>query len=69
MFNQEDLQKCQGLKKIIDQGKFELKGDATIMVALLFKWFADLESRIKADVEKSKPKPKKEKKKDGNKPG
>lgn len=50
--DKEDLLKYKQLKAIINSGKFDIKGDAVIMVASLFSWFNSLENKIKLAMEK-----------------
>ena len=50
--DKEDLLKYRQLKSIISNGKFDIKGDAVIMVASLFAWFNNLEDKIKLAIEK-----------------
>lgn len=54
MFTPDDLNKCKALKTILKGAKHELKGDAICLVASLFNWFDDLESRLEKTVNKPK---------------
>lgn len=47
MFTKEDLVKYLGLKKIIAEGFFDIKGEAALAVASHFLWFNDLEKKIR----------------------
>lgn len=55
MFNREDLIKYNGMKKIISEGEYKIKGEAALMAASLFLWFNDLEKKIREDIEGKKP--------------
>lgn len=52
MFTQEDLAKYKAFKTVLEQGNFDIKGNATIAVASLFVWYNSLEKRIIEDVTK-----------------
>lgn len=52
--NENDLKQIQMLTKIIAEGKFEIKGDAVLMVAQNLRWLAELADRIKR-AEEDKP--------------
>lgn len=47
---EKDLAHYRAFKKVINKGDFNIKGDATIAVALLFKWFDELENKIECLV-------------------
>jgi hypothetical protein len=57
MFNKEDLAKYLGLKKIIGEGFFEIKGEAAIAVASHIIWFNELENKIRQDITRPEIKP------------
>lgn len=42
-----DLAKHAALKAVIKKGKFEIEGEAIQAVAALFKWYDELESKLK----------------------
>lgn len=52
--NENDLKQIQMLTKIIAEGKYEIKGDAVLMVAQNLRWLAELADRIKR-AEEDKP--------------
>ena len=54
MFLKEDLQSYKQLKMIISQGKYEVKGEAIVSVALLLRWFDGLEKLIEVDLRNQK---------------
>ena len=56
MFTKEDLAKYLGLKKIIAEGFFEIKGEAAIAVASHLLWFYELEKKIREDAMAQQPK-------------
>lgn len=49
-WTKEDLEKYKGFKSVVEQSDMEVKGKAVITVAILMKWFMDLEGRIKQDL-------------------
>lgn len=49
--DREDLKKYKAMKAILHNGKFEVKGDAVLLVASLFDWFNKLENKIAAACE------------------
>lgn len=55
MFNEKDLVHYAGLKKMIAEGDFNLKGSSVITAALLMQWFNQLEERIKSNMIKPSP--------------
>ena len=52
MFVKDDLAKYRALKKVIQQGDYEIKGDAILAVASLLNWFNDLEKKIEEQIRK-----------------
>ena len=57
MFKQEDLAKYLGLKKVMAEGFFDIKGEAVIPAASCLLWFNDLEKKIRDNIEKPSIKP------------
>lgn len=51
MFKEDDLIKYNSFKRVLNEGMFEIKGEATIPVALLFDWYNNLGKRMKQDIE------------------
>lgn len=49
-FTKEDYEKYRGFKSIVEQSDLTIKGKAVMSVAMLTKWFLDLENRIKMDL-------------------
>ena len=47
---ENDLQMYQAFKRVIEKGYFDLEGRAVIQAALLFKWFAELEPKLKKAI-------------------
>lgn len=50
--DKEDLKKYKAMKAILHNGKFEIKGDAILLVASLFDWYNKLENKIAVACEK-----------------
>jgi hypothetical protein len=50
MFSNEDLIKYRQFKAVLNKGKFEIYGEATVIVASLFSWFNELENKMKASI-------------------
>ena len=42
MFTGEDVKKYNAFRKVVFSGDFSIKGDAGLMIGVLFKWFEDL---------------------------
>ena len=63
MITQIDIDNYKKLKMIISQGNYDIKGNALVSVALLFKWFEEfepvLEKLLKEEKRKGIPKIKK----------
>lgn len=64
MFKRDDIVNYKKFKSIVDAGMFNIKGNAAIQVALLYKWFNELEQKIvdsvgKQDLENEQKKEKK----------
>lgn len=56
MFSKEDINKALMLKRIIDQGKYEVVGEAISTVSECLKWYAGLVDTIRAEVENNEMK-------------
>ena len=54
--NEEDLKKYRELKSVIASGNFDIKGSAIFKVALLVKWYDELELKIQGLIPKPAPK-------------
>jgi len=54
MFKKEDLLRYQGMKKIIAEGEFSIKGEAVIATASFFLWFNELEKKIASNQTENK---------------
>ena len=50
MFVKDDFVRYTALKKVIHDAKFEIKGEATIVVASLFQWFNELGKKIEGSM-------------------
>jgi len=50
MFTKEDLIHYKGLKKLVDEGTFDLKGGSIVTAALLKQWFEKLGKIIEEDI-------------------
>jgi len=50
LFTKDDVAKFNAFKKVLDSGEFKIKGDAGLMIGVLFKWFADLGQVIEKDA-------------------
>lgn len=59
--DKEDLNKLKMLKSVVNQGKYEMKGDAINMVASLINWIDVLEIKIEEALKKPAKAPKVEK--------
>lgn len=46
MFTEEDIKNYKLFRHVVNSGKFEIEGKATIQVARLFDWYDKLESKI-----------------------
>lgn len=53
MINKDDLANYQKFGKLIAQGDYNLKGEAVVSAALLFKWYFDLGLKLKAEHDKA----------------
>ena len=51
MFSKDDLLKYAAFKRVVQQGDFNVKGEAIQMVASLLKWFEEIEGKIKSDID------------------
>ena len=49
-FTKDDLLKYNGLKSVISDAKFDIKGRAAIQVAVLIQWYDSLEAKMKEAV-------------------
>jgi len=47
----EDLLKHSSFQRVLNEGMFNIRGDAAIPAALLFDWYRALGARIKKDIE------------------
>lgn len=63
MFIKEDLARYRALKKAIESGDFQIKGNAVIPAASLFAWFERLEKKIQDYIDKKEKNEKKKKSK------
>lgn len=45
-FTKDDEIKYKAFKKVLAKGKFEVQGEAVILMASLFNWFNYLETKI-----------------------
>jgi len=50
MLTKEDLIKIKQMKSLLNQAKFELKGDAVHAVSSLKLWFENLEPRLEESL-------------------
>ena len=48
--NRDDLMKYKAMKAIINNGKYEIKGDAILTVASLLDWYSKLEKKIEEAI-------------------
>jgi hypothetical protein len=51
LLNQKDYESYLQFRKIVKGAKYELQGEVAIQVALLFRWFDELEKVFKYSVE------------------
>lgn len=52
-FEQEDIQRFKMFKSVLQKADFDIKGEAIITVATLYKWFNELEPKIELAVKAS----------------
>lgn len=45
-FTKDDEAKYKAFKKVLAKGKFEVQGEAVILMASLFNWFNSLDAKI-----------------------
>ena len=57
MFTRDDLIKYHGMKKVISEGNYQVKGEAALAVASFFAWYAGLEKVITDNMDKKEIKP------------
>lgn len=46
LLHKDDLKFFKAFKQVIENGKFEAKGDAVITIASLFRWYESLGTRM-----------------------
>jgi hypothetical protein len=51
----QDIEFCRAFASIINQGKFEIKGDAVQKCGALFNWFSNLDKRIEETLKAPLP--------------
>lgn len=56
MFTQDDINKLKQFKMIVNESNLEIKGSATVMVALLFQWFDGLGAKMQQSIDQKEVK-------------